>query len=311
MNTVYHAARSFIYRHARPLDFARFRFHFEGGSREDVLRALAAYQNEDGGFGHALEADYWNPASTPIAAWTATCILREIGMDDAQHPIIKGLLRYLESGADFENGMWYNTVRSNSDHPHAVWWTCSGGKGEPHINPTASLAGFALRYANPGSALRSTAEAIAQRIVPAFIAASDEKDEHNLICYCDLLGHLEASRPVAGVDLNAFREALHRAVCQTICKEPEKWFTEYVCKPSKFLAALPGFSAIVPRDLCLLEADMLAKVQGADGAWPVTWEWHTPYKEYYISADWWRSVIILENLLFLQSLGMLEDAQNA
>ena len=47
-------ARRFIFRNARPLDFARWRFAFEGGSREDVLAALAAYQNGDGGFGHGL-----------------------------------------------------------------------------------------------------------------------------------------------------------------------------------------------------------------------------------------------------------------
>ena len=29
-------ARRFIFRNARPLDFARWRFAFEGGSREDV-----------------------------------------------------------------------------------------------------------------------------------------------------------------------------------------------------------------------------------------------------------------------------------
>ena len=56
-------AREFIYRNARPLDYARWRYLFEDGKREDVLRILAAYQNEDGGFGHGLEADCLNPDS--------------------------------------------------------------------------------------------------------------------------------------------------------------------------------------------------------------------------------------------------------
>ena len=48
-------AKEFIYKNARPLDCARWQYLFENGSRENVLNFLAAYQNEDGGFGHALE----------------------------------------------------------------------------------------------------------------------------------------------------------------------------------------------------------------------------------------------------------------
>lgn len=62
----YEGIRRWMVRNARPLDLARWRFHFEGGGVEPVLEALSAYQNEDGGFGHALEADAWNPHSTPI-----------------------------------------------------------------------------------------------------------------------------------------------------------------------------------------------------------------------------------------------------
>lgn len=56
----YEGIRRWMYRNARPLDLARWRFHFEGGGAAPVLEALSAYQNEDGGFGHALEADAWN-----------------------------------------------------------------------------------------------------------------------------------------------------------------------------------------------------------------------------------------------------------
>lgn len=97
MNTI-EKAKSFIYRNARPLDLARWQYHFENGSPEAVLKALAAYQNEDGGFGHALEADSFNPNSCPIQTWAATEILREVGLTDRKNPIIQNILRYLESG---------------------------------------------------------------------------------------------------------------------------------------------------------------------------------------------------------------------
>lgn len=62
----FETARNFIYKNARPLDIARWKYLFENGCREDVLLALAAYQNEDGGFGHALEPDCWNLNSSPF-----------------------------------------------------------------------------------------------------------------------------------------------------------------------------------------------------------------------------------------------------
>ena len=42
----YELARN-CYRNARPLDMARWKYMLENGSKEDVLNALIAYQNED------------------------------------------------------------------------------------------------------------------------------------------------------------------------------------------------------------------------------------------------------------------------
>ena len=66
-NGVFTKARKWICLNARPIDRARFAYLFENGSREAVLSALAEYQNEDGGFGHALEADCFNPNSGTIS----------------------------------------------------------------------------------------------------------------------------------------------------------------------------------------------------------------------------------------------------
>ena len=64
--SVMEKAREFIYRNARPLELAQWQYHFENGSKENVLAVLSFYQNKDGGFGHALEADSWNPNSSPV-----------------------------------------------------------------------------------------------------------------------------------------------------------------------------------------------------------------------------------------------------
>ena len=122
MSEVLRKAGLFVRRNARPLEHARWRFHFQGGGASDVLEALAAYQNPDGGFGHALEPDAWNPDSSPIQTWAATEVLREIGFTDSSHPLVRGILRYLGSGRDFDGHVWASTVAGNDAHPHAPWW---------------------------------------------------------------------------------------------------------------------------------------------------------------------------------------------
>src|SRR5689334_13066678 len=47
-------AQEFIWLHARLLERNLFAYLFANGSKEPVLAALHAYQNEDGGFGNAL-----------------------------------------------------------------------------------------------------------------------------------------------------------------------------------------------------------------------------------------------------------------
>ncbi|MFQ7672712.1 MAG: hypothetical protein ACLRLY_09730 [Clostridium sp.] len=95
-DNAYHRARRFVYKNARPLELAKWQYHFENGSREAVLETLACYQNTDGGFGYGLEPDYWNPHSSPSQTYEATEIIWEIGMEreDADHPVIQGILEY-------------------------------------------------------------------------------------------------------------------------------------------------------------------------------------------------------------------------
>lgn len=115
----FNAARTFIYRNARPLDIARWRYLFEDGSKEDVITALLSYQNEDGGFAHALEPDCWNPNSAPIQTWVATEIIRKIELEDRDHPLIKGILNYLSSQMNFDGHSWENTISKNDSYPHS------------------------------------------------------------------------------------------------------------------------------------------------------------------------------------------------
>jgi hypothetical protein len=85
----YQSIKRWMYRNARPLDIARWQYHFENGNKEAVLSVLSAYQNEDGGFGNAIEPDLWNPNSSPYSTHIAINILEEIKFRDRNHDFIK------------------------------------------------------------------------------------------------------------------------------------------------------------------------------------------------------------------------------
>lgn len=299
---IYEKARGFIYRNARPLDLALWKYHFENGNREDVLTALMAYQNADGGFGHALEADSFNPNSAPIQTWTACEVLSEIGFTDGTHPIIRGILRYLDSGLDFseKHNQWLNSVKTNADYPHAVWWDYSD-KVE-NYNPTAYLAGFILRFADKDSTLYKKAEKIARQAYEWFVSAVPYGDNHSAACFVALYGYLKETGSGL-VDMREFVDKLKEEVNANICRDTEKWRTEYVTLPSKFIGSKDNMFYAGNEELVQKELEITRESQLGDGSYIVPWLWYNEYKEYELAANWWKSRILIDKIRFLKAFG--------
>ncbi|MFT3951947.1 MAG: hypothetical protein QM689_08410 [Oscillospiraceae bacterium] len=304
MNT-FEKARKFIYRNARPLDLARWEFYFENGDANDVLTALSSYQNHDGGFGHGLEPDCFNPNSSPIQTWAATEILRQIGFTDCSHPVIQGILRYLGSGADFDkaHNQWRNAVATNNDFPHAIWWEFKDGEDEFTYNPTACLAGFALCYADKASALYKKAREIAVQAYGAFAAKVPFDEAHITACYIRLFDYCARAGITELFDMELFRVQLIEQVTHTICADTEKWGKEYVTLPSRLIDSPKSIFYAGNEELAAAECDFLMQNQLADGSYTVPWQWWTDYKEFELAANWWKSDIIVNNMRFLQGFG--------
>ncbi|MFI2032671.1 hypothetical protein [Streptomyces buecherae] len=92
-------AEHFVWLTARVLEQRRFAYHFlpqrDGlePAVDAVERALAAYLNDDGGYGHALEPDLRGPVSQPLHTAYALRVLDEIGRCGGQR--IERVCRYL------------------------------------------------------------------------------------------------------------------------------------------------------------------------------------------------------------------------
>ena len=305
-NPTFNNARSFIYRNARPLDIARWQYHFEGGSKDAVLTALAAYQNEDGGFGHALEPDAWNPNSAPIQTWTASEILREIDFTDNTHPIIKGILRYLSSGQDFEGHFWHCTVSSNNGYPHAPWWhTESDSTCHNDYNPTACLAGFIICFAEKGSELYKQGCRIAKEAFDTYMNGELLGDMHTAGCFIRLMQYCEEAGADDIFDIAALKEKLREQVKHSITQNTAEWKTSYTCKPSQFFNSCDSIFYADNKEIAEYECEYIIKTQLADGSWNIPWGWADYPEEWALAKNWWKGNGAILNMLYLKGMGKL------
>jgi hypothetical protein len=131
------AAAQFVYANARLLDRRRLEYLTEKGTVRAVVEALGPYQNDDGGFGHALEPDMRAPGSEPAATLLALETFVEVGV--TEHPMLEAAARWL-AGAAAPDGTLPQMMDTGAGYPHA-----------PFINPggptflTFALAGALWR----------------------------------------------------------------------------------------------------------------------------------------------------------------------
>ncbi len=304
-NTLYEKVRKWMYRNARPLELARWQYHFEGGSKEAVVNCLLAYQNEDGGFGHALEADSWNPDSAPIQVFHAIEIVREIGFTDREHPIIQGILRYLASGKDMEGELWSSNIPSNNDYPHASWWEVGHTySGHNKYNPTVGLAGFGLCYGERQTKLFEGCARIAKEAM-AYLLLAQEIDMHTLNCFIALLEYLEQANVTDVIDLEVMRQKLVVLVQEAITKDTSIWATSYVCKPSQFFKTPDSIFCANNKEIAAFECEFIKNNRNREGIWDVTWSWEAYPEEWAIAKSWWKGELVIKNMRYLKNFNCL------
>lgn len=301
----FEVTKRWMLRNARPIDLARWKFHFENGSKEDVLGALAAYQNADGGFAHALEADCWNPNSTPIQTWCATEILFELGVTDRENEIVKGILSYLESKADFQSGYWFAEVPSNNDFPHAQWWTYGGNViNEWGYNPTVCLVGFILYFADRQSAIYKTAVRIAKAAFKDFLHG-ERRDMHELQCFIRCYDYSEMAGITELFDTAKVLACLKSKVKVLISEDKESWEKSYLCKPSQFMITPESHFYADNQELSDYEVTFILDALRPDGTWTIPWNWDEYPEEWAVSKNWWKAIRTLTNLRYLKGFGCL------
>jgi hypothetical protein len=277
------AAAEFMATRARVLDRRVFQRLFQGGAPDPVRDAVAAYRNDDGGFGHALEPDLRTAASQPAAVEMALRIMDAADAWDER--LVRDAIDWLTSIAPSEGGATF-VLPTLSQGPHAPWWVPAEGNPVSLIQ-TGQIAGvlYARGFNHPWR--DAATEAMWRGI--------DQLTEPNAYEMFGVLAFLQhvPDRPRAENALQRIGRPLRALATLDPNAEGETH------SPLDF-APLPDSIARSLFDDATIEAhlDHLAGAQREDGGWTFNWPAWSPAAE----SDW-RGFLTVDALRVLRANG--------
>jgi len=287
MSNILDSAQTFISNNARLLERRLFAYLFGNGNKQHVVAALRAYQNEDGGFGNALEPDKRTSTSQPIDQEIALRVLDDVGFDA---DIAVSTCNFLETITTAEGGVPFvlPTVR---DAPRAPWWNTETVDPPASVNPTASIAGLLHKYGVDHPWLDHATAFCWQQIERHPIP-----NEHDVLCVLLFLEHVG--------DRERAEQAFQHVGAQLLAGQHVTFDPQasgYVFTP---LAYAPSPHSMCRRlfDDATIEThlDALAHKQQADRGWPISWPAVSPACELE-----YRGVVTLNALKTLKAYGYL------
>jgi hypothetical protein len=281
------AAAAFLAGHARVLDRRVFQRLFRGGQATPVRDAVAAYRNDDGGFGQALEPDCRAGSSQPAAIEMA---LRVMDLADAwDDGLVRGAVDWLAAVAPAEGGATF-VEPSVNEAPHAPWWVPAEGNPVSLIQ-TGQIAGtlHARGFSHPW--LDRATEVMWERI-GALTEPSGALGGYEMLGVLAFLQHVP-DRPRARAAFDEVGPLLLR--WGLVALDPDA--AGHVHTPLDF-APLPDSIARPLFGEAVISAHLghLAAAQREDGGWMFNWPSWSPAAE----ADW-RGFLTVDALRTLRA----------
>jgi len=293
-------AASFITSHARAVDRCLFDFHFNHGPAEDVLDALAEYQNPDGGFGQAIEPDFRLPASSPMATSGGLQTCLAVGAPP-NHPIVQSAVQYLVKTYHTDGDYWPMASLEINDHPHAPWWSLDEVAPPPEdrwANPCAELVGY-LHYCSdivPPDLLARATERARQNLESGVAFGKGPLSFYQLLTWERAIAFLPDALASDARDriLAAYR-TLSPLTQEKLAELPVVALLDF-----REPAAVRAF----PNDIDQLLGSIVEK-QAEDGAWWPAWHWGMYEDVWPIAQMEWAGRITVDVLHTLDKFGKL------
>lgn len=292
--------REYLFRNGRYLDVARWNYHFENGSESEVLKALATYQNMDGGFGHGLEPDVQNPNSNPMATWMAIQVLRELNFPTLSFSMTEKILDYLQDSLDKDNHIWKAQVPSNNEYPHSPWYYYSE-ENTFGYNPTAEFVGFILRFADDKSEIYEMGLEVLNSMIPIITDNNYEIEVHELVNMLNLYRDLKAVNKTNLLP-NNFEAFIKERVDKAISRDTSSYTeTNYYTPPSMYISDKNDFTYVENEDICGFYTDYIEESLTDYGFWQINWDWQDIEMPENVVRDW-AGIITVNNMLFIEKI---------
>jgi hypothetical protein len=301
-------ARGFLKTQARSLDRAIFEHRFEEAPAGRVTTELAHYQNDDGGFGHALEPDLRTPSSSALATGIALRVLKELQYP-ADHPMVRHAVQFLGETYDPKAQVWRVAPDDANRFPHAPWWHDEYGSladtfDDFRIIPRAEIVGLLHHY----SALVPSdwLEGVTEDTVVAIETMQTEKFSGggDTLSYALSLAQM-------GSTPQRFRDRLlprlRTVALSVVSRDAQEW-SGYCAAPLKVAPSPDSPIADLLWDDLQAHLDYQIERQTAEGTWDPVWTWGDYYPEAWARArQEWRGHLTLETLTSLCSFGRTEE----
>lgn len=284
-HSILERADTFIWKNARLLERQQYLYHFKDGAEQNVISALIAYQNSDGGFGNALEPDIRCPDSQPVPVQHALEILDRVSFD---LEIVQSICDYLMTITTSEGGVpWL--LPSAHQYPRAPWWS-SDEPAPASLNPTAAIAGLLHKNKVEHPWLES-----ATNYCWAMIDKLQPSEMHEAGVALTFLYHVPERERAERALARLFREILAAGLVA------DAHDTGYSRKPLDW-APTPNhpFRAYFRDEEIKAHLDAIVAEQDEDGGWHISWPPLSPGCNLE-----WRGWVTLEKLRLLQANGVL------
>ncbi|MDQ0194605.1 hypothetical protein [Paenibacillus wynnii] len=276
-------AANFIWKHGRLLERRIFQYVFQGGSEESILIALKSYQNDDGGFGNAIEPDLRSPESQPLYVEFALRLLYDCNIKSEE--IALNVCDYISKNADLESGI-PTIFPSSSKYPRAEHWNAPNS-----INPSFSrltgLVGLLKWQGIKNSWLDNAVEVCLENI-----SSKSYEDAHTILTAFCLLESLPQSEFIRKLfrklSIELFAAKFFRLHADSL---------GYGLSPLEFSPSPTSYCrSIFSKEIIDQHLRVLEFQQNDDGGWQIGWEPPGETAKYE-----WRAYLTLKSLMILNS----------
>jgi hypothetical protein len=287
-------AKTFLKSKARKLERALFEFEFENGNKENVLKQLKPYQNEDGGFGKGLEPDFRCKESSALATAIGLHYLSRVGVDETEE-MVKKAVNYLLNTFNKEKMRWQIVPKEVETAPRASWWNYS--ENWEWGNPSAEIIGLLHHYKGlvPAEFLDDVT-----KYAVNYVNNLNKYEHHELLCFLNL------SEKLPDKEYNLISNKLREMVKACVTDDPEKW-DSYCLLPIQVVNSPSSEYYDLFADIIPINLNYLVTKQTKDGYWEPTWSWGQFEEEWETAKEEWRGWLTLEYLRILRSFDYIEN----